>query len=49
MFIYTYFATKESDYNFQFFINYGLLDTINYIFVINGHKCNIEIPDKNLI
>ena len=26
-----------------------LLDTIDYIFVINGHKCNIEIPDKSNI
>ena len=37
--IYTYFSSPSSDYNLEFFIKkeLSLKDTIDYIFVINGH------------
>jgi hypothetical protein len=47
--IYCYFE-KDDDYknNLVYFINYGLEETNDYIFVING-KLSIKIPKKNNI
>ena len=49
--IYTYYKSQPSDYNLAFFVkqlNYK--DNIDYIIVINGHKCDINFPNlENLI
>jgi GR25 family glycosyltransferase involved in LPS biosynthesis/tetratricopeptide (TPR) repeat protein len=45
--IYTYFASPSSDYNLDFYskaaISYS--KTIDFIIVVNGHKCNVKLPE----
>lgn len=43
---YAYYETNRAMYNFDFFVQTGLIQDpdILYIIVINGHNCSIEIP-----
>lgn len=43
---YAYFETDVAKYNFEFFASNELKwrDDIDYIIVINGHKCSVRIP-----
>ena len=48
--IYTYFSSPSSDYNLNFFIKKEISykENIDYIIVINGHSCNININFPSL-
>jgi len=45
--IYTYFKSPSSDFNISFFAKRELSckEDIDYIIVINGHECSIELPE----
>lgn len=45
--VYTYYQSESSDYNLQYFVRKELAfrENIDYILVINGHKCPVELPD----
>ena len=47
--IYTYFSSPSSNYNLNFFVKKELTfrESIDYIIVINGYKCNVKIPKLN--
>ena len=46
--IYTYYKSKSSDYNLEFYIKQELIKNNNpncdYIVVINGHSCHLQFP-----
>jgi len=47
--LYAYYEKNQSyKDNFEFFLNNGLLDNLDYYIIING-KCSITIPKKNNI
>lgn len=49
--IYVYYNSDSSNYNLDYFLKNGIIknDNVDYILVINGHQCDIEIPNyKNL-
>lgn len=43
---YAYFETNRSMYNFDFFVQTGVTNDPNilFIFVINGHNCAVQLP-----
>ena len=45
--IYSYFENNNSLKNLSFFIKNGIkqFDNVTYIFIINGNKCSINIPE----
>ncbi len=48
---YTYYDTPSSNYNLNFFIKKEVCyrETIDYILVINGKKCQVPLPNlRNL-
>lgn len=50
--IYAYYETDASIFNLEYFVNSGVIEDSKYlyIFVINGEKCSIQIPEyKNVI
>lgn len=46
--VYTYYSSDPSNFNLYYFIKNGIIDdkNIQYIIVINGHKCEIENDGK---
>jgi GR25 family glycosyltransferase involved in LPS biosynthesis len=44
--VYTYFASPSSDYNLEFYSKMAISyqANIDFIIVVNGHKCNVTLP-----
>jgi len=42
---YAYFETDNAMYNFDFFINTGIVSDVLFIIIINGYQCSVEIPE----
>ena len=51
--LYSYFETTESHHHLGFFLSNGITDNDNddifYVFIINNHKCSLQIPKQDNI
>lgn len=49
--LYSYYETKESKKNLAFFLENGVSHNpdISYVFLINNHKCSVDLPNQENI
>jgi len=40
----SYYETESSKLNLQYFLEHGIVPDVDYVVVINGGKCTVEIP-----
>ena len=43
--MYVYYESEPAVRNLQFFLQHALHDNADFLFIINGHNCSVDIPD----